>query len=182
MERDINNYLNKGFSVEEILAAVLHSVRENYLKKVAVEATIGNHICFQGATAKNKALVAAFENKLGKEIFVSKYCHLTGALGLTYLLAEEHKGKSQFRGLDIYHKEIPVQIETCYLCNNNCRIRIAEVAGEKVAYGFLCGRDYDIKKYVDSNTSGFNLIKERQSHFHVPKKHKDWTSCFSSSF
>jgi predicted CoA-substrate-specific enzyme activase len=172
MERDINNYLNKGFSVEEILAAVLHSVRENYLKKVAVEATIGNHICFQGATAKNKALVAAFENKLGKEIFVSKYCHLTGALGLTYLLAEEHKGKSQFRGLDIYHKEIPVQIETCYLCNNNCRIRIAEVAGEKVAYGFLCGRDYDTKKYVDSNTSGFNLIKERQSHFHVPKKHK----------
>jgi len=172
MERDINNYQNKGFSVEEILAAVLHSVRENYLKKVAVEATIGNHICFQGATAKNKALVAAFENKLGKEIFVSKYCHLTGALGLTYLLAEEHKGKSQFRGLDIYHKEIPVQIETCYLCNNNCRIRIAEVAGEKVAYGFLCGRDYDTKKYVDSNTSGFNLIKERQSHFYVPKKHK----------
>jgi predicted CoA-substrate-specific enzyme activase len=172
MERDINNYLNKGFSVEEILAAVLHSVRENYLKKVAIEATIGNHICFQGATAKNKALVAAFENKLGKEIFVSKYCHLTGALGLTYLLAEEHKVKSGFRGLDLYHKEIPVRIETCYLCNNNCRIRIAEVTDEKVAYGFLCGRDYDTKKYVDRNTSGFNLIKERQNHFRVPKKHK----------
>ena len=171
MERDINNYLNKGFNVEEILAAVLHSVRENYLKKVAVEATIGNHICFQGATAKNKALVAAFENKLGKEIFVSKYCHLTGALGLTYFLAKEHNGKSRFRGLDLCHKEIPVKIETCNLCNNNCRIRIAEVTGEKVAYGFLCGRDYDTKKYVDSNTSGFNLIKERQNHFRVPKKH-----------
>lgn len=172
MERDINNYLNKGYSVEEILATVLHSVRENYLKKVAIEATIGNHISFQGATAKNKALVAAFENKLGKEIFVSKYCHLTGALGLTYLLAEEHKGISVFRGLDLYQKEIPVQSETCRLCNNNCRIRIAEVTGEKVAYGFLCGRDYNTKKFVDKNTSGFNLIRERQNHFHVPKKNK----------
>ncbi len=170
MERDINNYLNKGFSVEEILATVLHSVRENYLKKVAVEAMIGNNISFQGATAKNKALVAAFENKLGKEIFVSKFCHLTGALGLAYLLKEELKGKSGFRGLDLYNKEIPVQIETCNLCNNNCRIRIAEVSGEKVAYGFLCGRDYDTKKYVDKNSSGFNLIKERQNHFRILKK------------
>ena len=110
---------------------------------------IGNNICFQGATAKNKALVAAFENKLGKEIFVSKFCHLTGALGLAYLLKEELKGKSRFRGLDLYNKEIPVQTETCNLCNNNCRIRIAEVSGEKVAYGFLCGRDYDTKKYVE---------------------------------
>ncbi len=170
MERDINNYLNKGYSVEEILATVLHSVRENYLKKVAVEATIGNNICFQGATAKNKALVAAFENKLGREIFVSKYCHLTGAMGLTYILAEELKAKSGFRGLNVYDQEIPVKTETCQLCNNNCRIRIAEVSGENVAYGFLCGRDYNTKKYVDRNTSGFDLIKERRNHFHVPKK------------
>jgi predicted CoA-substrate-specific enzyme activase len=170
MERDINNYLNKGYSVEEILAAVLHSVRENYLKKVAVEATIGNNICFQGATAKNKALVAAFENKLGKEIYVSKFCHLTGALGLTYILAGELKTKSRFRGLDVYNQEIPVKTEICQMCNNNCRIRIAEVSGEKVAYGFLCGRDYDTKKYIDRNKSGFDLIKERRNHFHFPKK------------
>jgi predicted CoA-substrate-specific enzyme activase len=169
MERDINNYLNKGYPVNEILASVLHSVRENYLKKVAVEATIGNHICFQGATAKNKALVAAFEAKLSKEIFVSRYCHLTGALGLTYLLKEEHTGKSGFRGLDLYKKEIPVQIETCQLCNNHCKIRLAYVSGEKVAYGFLCGRDYDTQKYVDKNISGFNLIKEREKHFYIRK-------------
>lgn len=172
MERDINNYLNKGFALNEILASVLHSVRENYLKKVAIEATIGNHICFQGATAKNKALVAAFEAKLGKEIFVSKYCHLTGALGLTYLLEEEYTGKSGFRGLDLYKKEIPVQIETCQLCNNHCKIRLADISGEKVAYGFLCGRDYDTQKYVDRNISGFDLVKEREKHFHVQKSEK----------
>jgi predicted CoA-substrate-specific enzyme activase len=172
MERDLNNYLNKGYNVSEILASVLHSVRENYLKKVAVEALIGKHICFQGATAKNKALVAAFEEKLGKEIYVSRYCHLTGAYGLTLLLAEERRHRSGFRGLEIYREQIPVKVETCSLCNNHCRIRLAEVSGETVAYGFLCGRDYDTKKYIDRNISGFDLIRERKQHFHIPKRRR----------
>jgi len=172
MERDLNNYLNKGFTINEILASVLHSVRENYLKKVAVEALIGNHICFQGATARNKALVAAFEDKLGKEIYVSRYCHLAGAYGLTFLLAEERRRRSAFRGLDLYREQIPVSIETCKLCNNHCRIRLAEVAGEQVAYGFLCGRDYETKKFVDSNISGFDLLKERKKHYQVAKRRR----------
>jgi len=67
MERDSNHLLNKGYSVNEILATILHSVMENYLKKVAVEGSIGNHICFQGATAKNRSLVAAFEQRLKKK-------------------------------------------------------------------------------------------------------------------
>lgn len=81
MERDINNYITEGYSVDEVLAAVLHSVCENYLAKVAVEASIGDKICFQGATARNRALVAAFEQRLGRPIFVSPFCHLAGALG-----------------------------------------------------------------------------------------------------
>ena len=88
MERDINHYLNKKYTVNEILAAALYSVRENYLLKVASEALIGERICFQGATAKNRALVAAFEEKLKRKIFVSEYCHLTGALGVALSLRE----------------------------------------------------------------------------------------------
>ena len=172
MERDINNYLNKGFSVNEILASVLYSVRENYLKKVAVEALIGKHICFQGATAKNKALVAAFEEKLDKEIYVSSYCHLAGAYGLTFLLAEEKRRRSSFRGLDMYKEQIPVSIEICKLCNNHCRIRLAEVGGEQVTYGFLCGRDYNTKKYIDRNISGFDLLRERKKHYLFPKRRR----------
>ncbi len=162
MERDINHYLNNNYTVNEILASVLHSVRENYLKKVAVEPAIGNKVTFQGATAKNKALVAAFEEKLGKELYVSKYCHLTGALGTALLLKDESVEESVFKGLNIYEHEIPVKTEVCNLCNNNCRITVAEVQNEKVAYGFLCGRDYDTKKFVDKNTSGFDLFGERK--------------------
>ncbi|HSH20648.1 MAG TPA: acyl-CoA dehydratase activase, partial [Draconibacterium sp.] len=82
MERDLNHFINENYKTNEILASVLHSVRENYLTKVAVEKNIGKKIYFQGATAKNKALVAAFEQKLNKPIMVSEYCHLTGAFGV----------------------------------------------------------------------------------------------------
>ncbi|MCD6396950.1 MAG: hypothetical protein J7L71_05380, partial [Spirochaetaceae bacterium] len=132
----------------EILAAVLYSVRENYLQKVATEGNIGERIFFQGATAKNKALVAAFEQKLKKPIYVSKYCHLTGALGSAITAVEEQNEKSNFKGLGIYRENIPIRSETCNLCLNHCRIRVASVKDEEVAYGFLCGRDYKTKKYV----------------------------------
>ncbi|MDZ7332722.1 MAG: acyl-CoA dehydratase activase [candidate division KSB1 bacterium] len=91
MERDLNHLMSQGYSKSELLAAVLHSVRDNYLSKVAHLNKIGNVICFQGATAKNHALVMAFEQKLKKPIFVSKYCHLTGALGVCLIMKEELK-------------------------------------------------------------------------------------------
>lgn len=164
MERDLNNYLAQDYSVDELLAAALFSVRENYLRKVASEAQIGNFVCFQGATAKNKALVAAFEQKLGRPIFVSPFCHLTGAIGAA-LIALQEQTATVFRGFDIFQKPIPIRSEICGLCANHCRIRIAQVKGETVAFGFLCGRDYDTRKYVEKNTSGFDLLKVRKKIF-----------------
>ena len=162
MERDINQLLSQGYSVEEVLATVIHSVRENYLKKVASEAHIGDHICFQGATAKNRALVAAFEQRLGKPLYVSPLCHLTGALGTALILKEEHEGASHFRGLDLYNREIPVDTESCELCLNRCTISVAAVNGEKLAYGFLCGRDYETKKFVSKGGEQFDLMSSRK--------------------
>jgi len=40
---------------------VLHSVRDNYLSKVVGRSPLGERIVFQGATGRNAALVAAFE-------------------------------------------------------------------------------------------------------------------------
>ena len=162
MERDINHYLSEGYSVDEALASVLHSIRENYLTKVAIESSIGNTICFQGATAKNKALIAAFEQRLNKPIHVSRYCHLTGALGVALMLIEQDAKESRFKGIQLYKKDIPVKSEVCELCTNHCKITIADVDGERVAYGFLCGRDYDTKKYINNDLSGFDLLKERK--------------------
>jgi predicted CoA-substrate-specific enzyme activase len=165
MERDLNHYLCEGYTVNEVLASVLHSVRENYLTKVADENSIGNVISFQGATAKNKALVAAFEQRLGRPIIVSRYCHLTGALGTALMLAEHDISQTGFRGLDLYQKHITIESEICELCTNHCKLTVADVDRQRVAYGFLCGRDYDHKRYVNNYRTGFDLVKERQKVF-----------------
>jgi predicted CoA-substrate-specific enzyme activase len=167
MERDINNYLNEGYTVNEVLASALHSVCENYLAKVAVEASIGTRICFQGATARNKALVAAFEDRLKKPVFVSKFCHVTGALGSALMLAEKRLKGTSFRGLSLYKESIPVENEVCELCHNNCKINKVTVGGETVAFGFMCGRDYDTKHYVGPAKKQYELIGERNKIFKI---------------
>ncbi|MEJ2167522.1 MAG: acyl-CoA dehydratase activase [Desulfobacterales bacterium] len=165
MERDLNHYLNEGYPVDDMLAAVLHSVCENYLTKVADERSIGRVISFQGATAKNKALVAAFEKRLGRPIRVSRYCHLTGALGSALMLCDQDVCATRFRGLELYNQQIPLRSETCSLCTNHCKLTVAEIGAVQVAYGFLCGRDYDITHYVNNNRTGFDLLKERRRVF-----------------
>ncbi len=162
MERDLNYYLGENYAVEEVLASVLHSVRDNYLLKVAGKAPMGDKIFFQGATAKNRALVAAFEQKLGKNILVSKFCHITGAYGAALTLCDEGCEKTDFRGLFIHRNSIPVKSETCGFCANHCKLAVAEVEGETVAFGFLCGRDYDTKKFVRNETSVPDLLKVRK--------------------
>lgn len=166
MERDINHFLARGCSTGEVLAAALHAVRENYLRKVAAGKEIGRVVFFQGATAKNRALVASFEQGLGRPIKVSPYCHLTGAYGAALCLRDEvSAGDSRptaFRGLGLHSAEVPVRSEVCGLCSNHCKLTVAEVGGEEVAYGFLCGRDYGTDRYVAAtSTDGPDRLRER---------------------
>ena len=176
MERDLNHYLCEGWQTDDVLASVLHSVRENYLLKVAAESQIGDVIFFQGATAKNRALVAAFEQRLKKPILVSKYCHLTGALGAALVLCDEHRktdGRvpaTSFVGIDLWQSHVPVRSEICDLCPNHCKLSVAEVGGEDVAYGFLCGRDYDTRHFVGVGNGAFDLLAQRRKSFRLARK------------
>ena len=173
MERDLNYYLNEGYSSDELLASVLHSIRDNYLSKVTGKARVGERIFFQGATAKNKALVAAFEQKLQQPIMVSKFCHLTGALGVALILMDQDRQETSFRGTALWKHDIPVRTEVCNLCNNHCKLRIAEVENETVAYGFLCGRDYGTEKFVEHAHGAFELLREYNKVFRFVPQTKD---------
>ena len=170
MERDLNHFLSLGYAREELLAAALQSVADNYLSKVAHINKIGDVICFQGATAKNEALVAVFEHKLQKPIFVSKYCHLTGALGVCLVLHEKQISASHFRGLD-FHKQSPqVSEEICDLCKNHCKLTRVHVENDSVLWGFLCGRDETDNRPKAANQSGFDLLSSRR-HIFNPAYH-----------
>jgi predicted CoA-substrate-specific enzyme activase len=165
MERDISHYLNIGYTADEVMASVFHAIAENYLAKVAVEARIGSTVLFQGATAKNKSLVAAFEQRIGKAIHISKFCHLTGALGTALLLADRDVTLSRFRGLGICHQDPVIIKESCDFCRNHCQITVVEIGGERSAYGFLCGRDHDTRSRGRRNERNFDLLRERRRVF-----------------
>ena len=85
------------------------------------------------------------------------------ATTLVYCCWDEAAGRTTFRGIGLYGAEIPVRSERCTLCPNHCRLTIAEVGGSQVAYGFLCGRDYDTPTFVSANASGYDLIAARRA-------------------
>ncbi|MBI5544155.1 MAG: hypothetical protein HY901_09720, partial [Deltaproteobacteria bacterium] len=147
MEQDVARLIQSGASPEQALAAVMVSVCKNYLNKV-----VGNRyrsskkIFFQGATARNPALVAAFERLLGVQMVVSPYCHVMGSFGVALLVKQAmhaKKAPSQFRGLDLEHRQVSLRKEVCKLCQNDCTITFAQIEGVEQApsWGYLCGRD-----------------------------------------
>jgi len=130
-----------------VIASVLFSVRDNYLSKVVGKTSLGDKIYFQGATGRNKALVAAFEDEIKKPILVSKYCHLTGALGSALHSMEPGLGKSGFSGMNFSFRAYS---EVCSLCVNKCDLRVYSVGDKITAWGLKCGRDYEDKKMKKS--------------------------------
>jgi predicted CoA-substrate-specific enzyme activase len=166
MEQDMTKLVQAGASPEEAFAAVMVSVVKNYLNKV-----VGNRyrsrtrIFFQGATARNPALVAAFERLLDVEIVVSPYCHVMGAYGVALLarrLMVERGTPTAFRGLDVGARAVTLRKETCDLCHNSCTITHAEIAGveDRPSWGYLCGREPDARA-MRVNPRG-RLFKKRQ--------------------
>ncbi|MBW1807298.1 MAG: hypothetical protein JRJ87_03830 [Deltaproteobacteria bacterium] len=148
MEQDVAKLVQSGVSTEEALAGVMVSVVKNYLNKV-----VGNRyrsrkkIFFQGATARNQGLVAAFERVMGCKMVVSPYCHVMGCYGVALLtraaMAEQSVSSSAFLGLDLDKRSITIRKENCELCQNKCSISFANIDGlaETPSWGYMCGRD-----------------------------------------
>jgi predicted nucleotide-binding protein (sugar kinase/HSP70/actin superfamily) len=166
MEQDVNALIRAGHSPEEAVAGVMRSVVKNYLTKVVGGRPVSKtKIAFMGATARNKGLVAAFEQQMKCPIVVSPYCHVMGAYGVALAVLEEKRkdgSASTFRGLDLVNRKIELTHDACSLCKNDCRITYAHIEGEaKVpSWGYLCGRDPEEKKA--NKRSEYDLFRKRE--------------------
>jgi len=150
MEQDVDRLIRQGFTREECMAAVLCSVVKNYFTKVVGRRHVSRErVFFQGATARNKGLVAAFEKLVGAEMIVSPYCHVMGSYGAALLtkrlMKEQGRERSTFKGLDLSRRKITLRTERCTLCQNHCQITFADIEGEteSPSWGYMCGRDPD---------------------------------------
>ena len=165
MEQDVMKLIRQGYSQSECIGAVMYSVVQNYINKVVGKRSYSQKVFFQGATARNKGLIAAFENLLDLTVVVSPYCHVMGAMGAAlmakdYIFAGNRQGK--FKGFDLAARKIDISYETCEIpCNSKCRISAAKIEGEpeKPSWGYMCGREPDSNKIKRS--SHFALMKKR---------------------
>ncbi|MBF0537901.1 MAG: CoA protein activase [Nitrospirae bacterium] len=177
MENSLMANLQKGAHKDDVLAGLAYSIVENYINRVVAGKRVGKNIFFQGGTAHNKAVVAAFEKFTGRTVTVPPNNDVTGAIGMALIardyVIDKQKAKaiqgSAFKGFGIIDRAIAITSFQCKACSNVCEINRVSLQGvseglqppaqfpshkkdEKrhLFYGGRCER-YDIKK---DNTHG----------------------------
>ena len=85
IESSIKAAIAAGNAMEDVCAGLAYAIASNYLQRVVNQKEIGDSIAIQGGIAYNEAVICAFRALTGKEIHVSPYFSVTGALGAASL-------------------------------------------------------------------------------------------------
>ncbi len=175
MENSLMVNLQRGASKEDLLAGLAYSIVENYINRVVAGRHIGNRIFFQGGTAFNKAVVAAFEKFLGKPITVPPNHDVTGAIGMALIAREYVKSRgieqSSFKGFDLVNRKYTLKSFECKGCENLCEINRVKIEGEKdfLFYGGRCEK-YDIRRKKTDHLEDLFAFREGL----LWKSHEEW--------
>lgn len=144
MESDLVHHLQNGAPTQDLVAGLAYSIVENYLNKVVETRRVGDRIFFQGGPAFNHAILAAFQQVLGKSITVPPHHEVTGAIGAALLAMRENpKPYSDFKGFELSERAYEISPFECKGCSNHCEIKKVVVAGEEdnpLFYGGRCER------------------------------------------
>ncbi|MEO5356230.1 MAG: acyl-CoA dehydratase activase [Nitrospirae bacterium YQR-1] len=165
MENSLMANIHKGAQRQDLLAGLSYSIVENYINRVVAGKKVGNNIFFQGGTAYNKAVVAAFEKFTGKLITVPPNHDVTGAIGMALIARDsmqESLGTSAFKGFSIVESTYSVKSFECKSCANMCEINKVTIDGENgnLFYGGRCEK-YDIKRKQHNNIDDLFLYREQ---------------------
>ncbi len=146
MESDIVHHQQQGVPVKDIVGGLSYSIVHNYLNKVVEDRTVGKKIFYQGATAHNKGIVAAFEKVTGQPIHVPPHNDVTGAIGVALLsMRERDWQESSFKGWSVAETAYKIRSFECPGCPNHCEIRKVDFEGadRPLFYGSRCDK-YDV--------------------------------------
>jgi predicted nucleotide-binding protein (sugar kinase/HSP70/actin superfamily) len=150
MESDIVHHQQQGVPTQDIVGGLSYSIVHNYLNKVVEDRRIGDKIFYQGATAHNQGIVAAFEKVLGKPIYVPPHNDVTGAIGVALLAMRERDWEeSAFKGFGVAECEYQISSFECAGCPNRCEVRKVNFQGadRPLFYGSRCDKyDVDLRR------------------------------------
>ncbi len=141
MERDVTGWLHKAETVPNLVAGLAYSIALNYLNRVVRGRKIGNVIYFQGGTAYNDAVTAAFASLLGKKITVPPYNGVMGAIGMALIARQWHQAtgaETRFRGYDLHKLQLATRDFVCKACSNLCDMKEFIIEGQKSYWGDKC--------------------------------------------
>ena len=164
IESDMVHHQQKGAAKDELVAGLSYSIVHNYLNRVVGDRRIGNKIFFQGGTAANLGVVAAFEKVTGKQIAVPQNHDVTGAIGVAILAMQEKDPQKQtnFKGFDLSKKKYTLTSFECRDCSNICDIKKVVIEGESpLYYGSRCEK-YDVNIAAKKDNPLSDLYQERE--------------------
>jgi predicted CoA-substrate-specific enzyme activase len=165
MERDVTGLMLKGAAVDDICAGLAYSVALNYLNRVVRGRKIGNVIFFQGGTAYNDAVAAAFSHVLQKRIIVPPHNGVIGAIGMALIARERMIGASaasKFRGYDLSQVDFTTRDFVCQACSNCCDMKEFKIEGERSFWGDKCGDRYRKRAKTDRKPVIADLLEHHQ--------------------
>ncbi|RLB11875.1 MAG: CoA activase, partial [Deltaproteobacteria bacterium] len=168
MESDLVSYHQRGVDIKDLMAGLCYAIVYNYLNRVVGRRKIGKRIMFLGGPSLNKAVVAAFENVLGREILVPPHREVLGAYGAAISVLEkmeqEGKRKSDFRGLDSAINDRMEYVEKICTadpnCSNQCKLKIYNFGGRKSIWGGDCGR-YETSRTRWKRTENYFAFRQK---------------------
>lgn len=131
---------NAGASKEDILMGVCRSLVSNYLT-MAKGVKLEPPFVFQGATARNKAIVSAFEEELGHEVIVPEYCDVMGAIGIAIMAERAKPLSTNFKGYSLLEKDYETRTQIADGCENHCELNLLFENGQYIGcIGNKCGK------------------------------------------
>lgn len=166
MEQDVNSYLQLGAPLNDVVGGLAYSIATNYINRVVRGRKIGKVIFFQGGTAYNDSVAAAFSSILGRQVIVPPFNGVMGALGVAILAREKmlnNRERSKFRGFDLEKVDYRMREFTCKACSNFCQMQEFTVDNERTYWGDKCSERYRKAVKCEREPVIDNLVEFRRN-------------------